>query len=632
MNVGRHKWRLGGVAAVAAIALTVAGCGGSSSPGSSGGSSAAALKGGTVTWAEAPGSPPNWIWPFVPIQNYSVANSLQFFELMYRPLYYFGDNGTSTLVNYSLSTANAPVWSDGNKTVTINLKGWKWSNGETVDAQDVMFWVNLENAEPSNYGGSSPGLFPQNVTSYSATGPDQVTFHLNAAYANTWYLYNQLSEITPMPAAWDISSTGGAAGSGGCATDSAADKWAKCIAVYNYLDSQAKDSATFATSPIWGVVDGPWKLSSFNAAGNDTFVPNKSYSGSPKPTIGVFKEVPYTDDTTEYTALRTGQVDVGYVPTADLPQRQGSAPVPADNPLGSNYTLAPNYIYLIAYAQPEFDTPSVAYMFRQLYVRQALQETVDQVGVDTAIYRGYAVPTAGVIPTVPANPWTPADELANNGQGPYPFSVANATKLLTSHGWKIINGVATCESAGTGPTDCGANIPVGKTLTITVDYSTGEAAYTSQMEVWKSDASKAGIDLNLVGQSFDSVIGEAAPCPSPPAKIDVVSPKCPSQLLAYGSWVFNGPGFLPTGEPLFASGASSNSGSFSNPEVDNLITQTHTNGSAATMHAYATYTNEQAPYIWLPNAYTVAATVNTLHNVGFSGFANLLPEFWYQTK
>jgi peptide/nickel transport system substrate-binding protein len=211
MNVGRHKWRLGGVAAVAAIALTVAGCGGSSSPGSSGGSSAAALKGGTVTWAEAPGSPPNWIWPFVPIQNYSVANSLQFFELMYRPLYYFGDNGTSTLVNYSLSTANAPVWSDGNKTVTINLKGWKWSNGETVDAQDVMFWVNLENAEPSNYGGSSPGLFPQNVTSYSATGPDQVTFHLNAAYANTWYLYNQLSEITPMPAAWDISSTGGAA-------------------------------------------------------------------------------------------------------------------------------------------------------------------------------------------------------------------------------------------------------------------------------------------------------------------------------------------------------------------------------------------------------------------------------------
>ena len=70
-----------------------------------------------------------------------------------------------------------------------------------------------------------------------------------------------------MPAAWDVTSAGATAGSGGCATDTAADKWAKCTAVYNFLAAQAKNAKTYATNPIWGVVDGPWKLSSFSTAG-----------------------------------------------------------------------------------------------------------------------------------------------------------------------------------------------------------------------------------------------------------------------------------------------------------------------------------------------------------------------------
>jgi peptide/nickel transport system substrate-binding protein len=35
--------------------------------------------------------------------------------------------------------ADAPVYSDGGKTVTVQLKGWKWSDGEAVNAQDVAF-------------------------------------------------------------------------------------------------------------------------------------------------------------------------------------------------------------------------------------------------------------------------------------------------------------------------------------------------------------------------------------------------------------------------------------------------------------------------------------------------------------
>ena len=63
------------------------------------------------------------------------------------------------------------------------------------------------------------------------------------------------------------------------------------------------------------MVDGPWKLSSFNTNGTVTIVPNTAYSGTPEAEPGVFKYVPFTDSTTEYTALKTGQLDVGCVPT-----------------------------------------------------------------------------------------------------------------------------------------------------------------------------------------------------------------------------------------------------------------------------------------------------------------------------
>jgi len=42
-------------------------------------------------------------------------------ELMYRPLYWFG-NGSTPNLNPSLSLAENPVYSDGNTTVTIDLK------------------------------------------------------------------------------------------------------------------------------------------------------------------------------------------------------------------------------------------------------------------------------------------------------------------------------------------------------------------------------------------------------------------------------------------------------------------------------------------------------------------------------
>jgi peptide/nickel transport system substrate-binding protein len=624
MNLWRRKLRLAAVGAVAAIAMVAAGCSsGGSSSSSSSSSGGTPVSGGTATIALPAGVTYSWIFPFYAITNASVYNSEQFQWLMYRPLYMFGNNTNSNVaINYPLSPANPPTYSNGGKTVAVNMKGWKWSNGEPVDAKSLVFYMNMVEAEKANWYATTPGLLPDNVSSYKITGPNQVTFQLNKAYSSLWFTYNQLAELTPMPMSWDVTSLSAKPGSGGCINDSAADKWAKCKAVYTFLTAQSKQAGSYASSPLWSVVDGPWKLSAFSTTGNVTMVPNRHYSGSPKPRLASIKFLPYTSDSTEYTALKTGQVDVGNIPSQDLPPKPADSALPATNPLGSGYNLQPFYSFGIYYAQPNFNNPSVGFMVRQLYMRQALQMVFDQPGIDKAIYRGYAVPNSGPAPnTPPGNQWQPSIQRENNSQGPYPFNIAKAKSLLTSHGWAMSGGVMTCQD----PSKCGTGIKKGQQAKFTYVYSTGVASTTATWQTYKSDASQAGIDINIVGQTFNTIIGESLPCAP-------MGPKCNVQVFAFGGWAFNGPGFEPTGEPLFATGAGSNSGNYSDPKMDNLITATHTSGSLTTFHDYATYGAQQLPFIWAPNPYFIQAVSTKLHAVTFNALYTLLPEYWYFTK
>jgi peptide/nickel transport system substrate-binding protein len=613
MDVWRRKLRLAAVAGAVAIGLIAAGCSSSSSPSTS--PSATPMKGGTVTFADLPTDIPNWVFPMMTLTYFSVANSQAFQYMMYRPLYYFGGENTSPTVAYKLSPADQPVYTDGGRTVVINLKGWKWSNGETVDADDVIFWLHMMAAEFTSWAGSAPGGIPTNITSMAATGPLQVTLHLNKAYSSLWYTYNELSQITPMPNAWDVTSLGAKPGSGGCLTDSAADKWAKCVAVYNFLTTQSKDTATYATSPIWTVIDGPWKLQSFNTDGNVSFVPNPKYSSSPKPTISVFKEVPFTTDTAEYTAVKTGAIDIGYIPAADLPVKSPSAVLPSTDPLGSGWTMEPNYDWGFAYYLLNWTNPTAGPLFKQLYIRQALAYVNDQVAIAKAEWRGYAYPNTGPAPNEPANPWLSSVQTENGGQGPYPFSISKAMSVLTSHGWKMVSSVMTCEN----PAKCGAGIKMGQKLAFTLDYSTGEAAMTNSIAVYKSDASEAGIDITVVGQTFDTVAGEAIPSNSS------------WQAAEYGLWIYS-PDYEPTGEELFATGAGSNGGSYSNTKMNSLITATQTSSSIAAYHAFDTYAAEQLPYIYVELPYGIQVVKSNLHGVDFNPLQTLLPEYYYYTR
>ena len=332
---GRARTVLAAAWGAAVIAVSAAACG-SGGNGTSGPAGAAGESGGTATFALPPATVPDYIFPFDNRAHFSAVNAQDFQYLMYRPLYWFGD-GAPTL-NTSLSLADEPVYRDSS--VTITVKGWRWSNGETVTAQDVIFWIHMMQAVGSaSWGAYVPGGFPSNVSSVKATGPATLTMTMNKRYSPAWFTDNELSQITPMPLAWDITSVGGKAGSGGCAISVT-----RCGKVYAFLDGQSKAISGWASSSIWSVVDGPWKLQSFNSDGGSVFVPNKAYSGSPKPRLARFQEIPFASESAEYDALQTGsagdsqRIDVGYLPTTDAPANATTD----SNPV-SGYTLDPLY-------------------------------------------------------------------------------------------------------------------------------------------------------------------------------------------------------------------------------------------------------------------------------------------------
>ena len=135
--------------------------------------------GGTATYALQANATIDYIFPFTPGQYFTVVNTDNLQYLLYRPLYWFGDQGQPYL-NPGLSLAEPPQYSG--QTVTIKLKqGYRWSNNEPVTAQDVLFWMHMmkevvkHSSSTVNWGGYVPGDFPDNVTNIQAHGQDVVT-------------------------------------------------------------------------------------------------------------------------------------------------------------------------------------------------------------------------------------------------------------------------------------------------------------------------------------------------------------------------------------------------------------------------------------------------------------------------
>jgi peptide/nickel transport system substrate-binding protein len=572
----------------------------------------ASTSGSTINYAEGAGASPNYIFPYMGVQYFSVDNTEQFQEMMYRPLYWFG-LGASVAYVPSLSLADSPVYSNGNKTVTITMKGWKFADGQTVNAQSVMFFLNMYKADPTSYAGYNPGYgIPDQVKNASGSG-NTVTINFTTSVNPNWLLYNYLSEITPFPNSWDLTS---ATTPGTCATGvyGAKSTDTTCKAVEKYLDAQAAETSTY-TDKLWqSADDGPWKLTAFDSLGNLTMVPNKKYSGPVKAKVAFVKEFAYTSATAEQNDLSSGKIDIGYLDPTILTK---SAPSPGKvgpnwAPLASTYTLVTGTPWSFNYAPFNFGSGDPKHAaVAQLYIRQALQEAVDQLGIIKKVDKGYGVPTYSPIP--PNTPTAISAIIAN----PYPFSLAKAKALLTSHGWKEEGGVQTCVDPGTGANQCGAGITKGYTLNFKIVWSSGQPALDDTFNTEVEDWASIGIKFSTATGTFNQVIAD---CTSAKQQYDICS---------WGAgWIY-APDFYPSGETLFTTKGGFNPGAYNSPKM-NAIINTTTFGTA-NLTKYAQYAAAQLPVLYQPNPTAIVEIKKGLKSsIGFAPnpLGNLMPEYY----
>ena len=272
----------------------------------------------------------------------------------------------------------------------------------------------------------------------------------------------------------------------------------------------------------------------------------------------------------------------------------------------------------------DFTNPADGPLFRQLYFRQALQFAVNQNAMIETAFRGYGYPTTGPVPAEPHSTWLAG---VQQSDGLYPYSIARARALLAGHGWTEVHGIDTCTRFPRHGRDsvrgfCDHEGAAADLLSSICRPTTSLTA--AEAGIYSADAAQAGIDLK-VSAYYTGLLGPPweSPC--------TLRSGCSWPLAMNGGWLY-APDYEPTGEDLFASGASYNLGSYSDPEMDDLIGNAETSSSPAACGAFATYAARQLPVIWLPDSYSVVAVRSSLHGVVQNPLGAFLPEYWYYAR
>ena len=575
--------------------------------------SGTASTGGTITTGQLTGTTPTYIFPITPSNQGSVYNSYSFQDLMYLPLY-ASPTGEVPKYDTQISMANPPTYSNGNKTVSLTIKsGYKWSSGATVTAKDVVFFIDLVKAavkeNPSNFSNFTPGFFPDNVKSATASG-ETLTLKLDKAYNPGYFSGDQLDLLFAFPSqSWDVSSLGGAP------VDYKTAAGAK--AIYDFLSKQASQQSTFATSKIWSVVDGPAKLSAFTPSTSAfTMVPNPTYGGPVKMRYDALKFETFTSSTAEFNALKAGSIDIGAVDPTQVPQI---------SQISSDYSVygLPDFGFEAAFFNYKNPTGSWGKIISQLYIRQALAHLTDSAGYVKGIFKGAGGLSYGPVPAVPVSPYTPSNALTD----PYPYSPSTAAALLKGHGWSVVpNGVDSCQKPGTAAGDCGAGIPKGAQLNINWFYTNSPPIAGLESQALASSAAQVGIKINVTAKTFNFLIQNYD---NPSAKSNITK----WDVNDFGGFTNS---VYPSTNTIFNTPGTYNIGSYSDPKADSLIAASVFGGDPNAVKNEASYLTSQVPALFTPNPDLVFAVSKKIGGDprGFLALTQytVYPQFFYRSK
>jgi peptide/nickel transport system substrate-binding protein len=485
----------------------------------------------------------------------------------------------------------------------------KWSTGAPITSRDVEFWINLLEAKKTSYGPWAPGTWPTILKVADYPSANTIVLHLNASYDPVWFTGTALPEIIPIPQhAWDKLALSGSVGTYDTTRSGA-------VRVYDFLNAQASTTASYATSPLWKIVDGPYKLLSNTPTGKYTFVPNLSYFG-PKSHISELVELPFTSQAAENDALLTGRVDYGYISNTEVPEVARLAK--------NGFNVAPWPFWGINYLYLNYSNPATGPMLKQQYVRVAMQELINQPQLIKTVFKGYAYPTYGPVPSKPVTSYASPEDL----KAEYPYDPKRAVALLRSHGWKV---VPTGQTICVDPLKCGAGIKRGTAIKLTVVDPTGFPEIDNMMRAIASSMSSAGIVWTLRTVAIAAIGSDLTLCKP--------GSSCPWSILQYVEAYYWVPEVFPTGGPMFGSGAALYEGTAPySARLDQFIQDVRLAGASQedkVLYRYESFLNRVSPVLWIPNVYNQISVIkNSLRGavpqdpIG----GEMTPQLWYVSR
>ena len=437
-------------AAIAALAVVLAGCG-SSNP-----SSQSAVSHPSVLNISL-GAQVQPVWWYPLWSTTACGGTL--FGMEYQDLLWFNSNGT---INWSQSVAKSITVNKADNVFDVHINPiWKWSNGTPVTANDVVFAFNVEKASAATNApwaacGLGIGGMPTEAKSVTALNQDTVQIQTIGSVNPDWFEFNFISQLTPVPAkVWDKYPTN--------------------------MTQELSYIKTVGSEPMnanYKVIDGPYKLVKAVSDQYWEFKINPHFSGSPKPTIQTQIYQYETSNTSEFAQLKKGTIQEGAIPFSLLAQAKQL----------KGYVVKPLYYPGFNYIQPNFSSraPGIGGLFQQLYFRQAMQLGIDQPAIVASMYHGYAYPVYNPVPEQPPNRFFDAS-LKN----PYPYNPTRGKQILEAHGWHEVNGVMTRGSTK---------------LAFTFLVASGDQTQTNIAELLQADWALEGIKVTIKEEPFTQVI------------------------------------------------------------------------------------------------------------------------------
>ncbi|MEJ2630447.1 MAG: peptide ABC transporter substrate-binding protein [Acidihalobacter sp.] len=513
--------------------------------------------GGTIVTVPGVGlGPPAAINGF----NYLLTSSEYDFQaenIMYQPLLWIDGHQQ---VDWKQSIASGIKIGPDHRTYTITLsKKWHWSDGKPVTAQDVAYTYRMIVKLGSKFPNYGTGGIPTDVATVKVLGPYRLEIVTKQPVNADWFELNGISLLTPLPAhAWSA-----------------------------YSVKQLYDKLT--NVGFFKVVDGPFKLQTFETGRYASFVPNPRYSGNTKPYIDKLVIRFLSTPQAVFSALRTGEIQIGNLPYQLYPARRQ---------LASLHTTITAPSWGFGYVGFNFSNPSIAYL-RDARVRQAIMHALDQKLMIKVLYYGHGAPDFGPVPPVPATFLSPAAKQLRQ-QGAY--DPALSKKLLKEAGWK--------------PGPDGYLVKNGHRLSFTTYVPPGS---TREPTLIKAMLAKVGIDMHISEKPFNQIIAQT----SDPANHTWQS--------IYLAWTLSS---YPSGETIWNCGGAFNAYHYCNKKMDRLITASTSHSGLDPLYRYQDYFTQQQPVVVLPAYDHIIKSSPLIHGVrkAFPPSGLMAPQYLWIAK